>query len=98
MLSITNSTLAPAGASTTLGSVPHQLLGFLSQWNNTVVTGHAYDKCIACSKTVVERYKRDGFEFVLEALNSPESLEEITGLKEAKECAAEWVCSAEDDF
>lgn len=35
-----------------LGSVPHQIRGSLSQWNNSVVEGAAYDRCTACSSTV----------------------------------------------
>jgi len=78
--------------------VPHQLLGFLAQWNTISVKGDAYDKCVACSKAVVDKYKQDGFNFVLEVLNHSEVLEEITGMKKEKEVVVDWVSTNEDDF
>lgn len=38
--------------SSPLGIVPHSIRGFLSNFSNIIVTGHAYDKCTACSKYV----------------------------------------------
>lgn len=32
--------------------VPHQLRGFLAQFNNKLITGAAYDRCTGCSETV----------------------------------------------
>lgn len=52
--------LAPAeqGSSLTdntehpLGIMPHQVRGFIAHYAQLVVTGHAFDKCTACSATV----------------------------------------------
>jgi ubiquitin-like modifier-activating enzyme ATG7 len=82
--------LAPAeqGASLTdntehpLGIMPHQVRGFIAHYAQLVVTGHAFDKCTACSATVVKEYRERGMEFVLEVLNRPNYLEELTGLTE----------------
>ncbi|TPX43321.1 hypothetical protein SeLEV6574_g05134 [Synchytrium endobioticum] len=64
-----------------LGLVPHQIRGFLSHFSNLLVTGHAYDKCTACSDVVLDEYRKRGFDFVRVVLDNPEYLEELTGLK-----------------
>jgi ubiquitin-like modifier-activating enzyme ATG7 len=94
--------LAPAESaetqSTSLGSVPQQIRGFLSQWKSLIVSGECYDKCTACSDPIVDAYKKDGFEFVLKVLNNPEVLEEMTGISQEKAQETEWDFTAEDDF
>eukprot|EP01114_Cavostelium_apophysatum_P021406 TRINITY_DN7457_c0_g1_i3.p1 TRINITY_DN7457_c0_g1~~TRINITY_DN7457_c0_g1_i3.p1 ORF type:complete len:569 (-),score=161.84 TRINITY_DN7457_c0_g1_i3:54-1760(-) len=89
-----------ASPSTPFGIIPHTIRGFLSQFNNVLVTGQAYDKCTACSKTVVEEYKKNGFNFLLQAFNTPSFLEDLTGLTEMKKEAEEidWENAEEDDF
>lgn len=85
---------------TPFGLIPHTIRGFLAQYNNVLVIGNAYDKCTACSKIVLEEYNKRGFEFLLQVFNSPNYLEDITGLtkmkKEAEE--VEWELAEEDDF
>lgn len=52
--------LAPADQGTSLtdntehplGIMPHQVRGFIAHYAQLVVTGHAFDKCTACSPTV----------------------------------------------
>jgi ubiquitin-like modifier-activating enzyme ATG7 len=57
--------------------------------------GHAFDRCTACSKSVLLEYLRSGFEFVKRVCNEPNMLEELTGLHQLKKDAAEisfdWV-------
>lgn len=43
-------------SSSILGLLPHQIRGFLSQFNNMLITGQAYDKCTACSQKVIYHY------------------------------------------
>ncbi|TPX68561.1 hypothetical protein SpCBS45565_g03085 [Spizellomyces sp. 'palustris'] len=77
-----------------LGLVPHQIRGFLTHFANLLLVGHAYDKCTACSDTVLSLYHKEGNDFLLRALASPDYLEEVTGLKqmhkETEEAAVEW--------
>jgi ubiquitin-like modifier-activating enzyme ATG7 len=40
------------GTNSVLGSVPHQLRGFLAQFRNLQLVGAAYDKCTGCSEIV----------------------------------------------
>lgn len=63
-----------------LGLIPHQIRGFLASFNNMLVVGDAYDRCTACSATVVEDYKKRGHEMLLQAFNEDKFLERLTGL------------------
>jgi ubiquitin-like modifier-activating enzyme ATG7 len=71
-----------------LGIVPHQIRGFLSTFQNMVISGKSYDCCSACSDKVTYLYKQDGWEFVKKALNDKGYVEEISGLAEVSEIAA----------
>lgn len=70
---------------TELGIVPHQIRGYLSFFNNLIITGHRYDKCVACSDPVVEAYLTRKNEFLFEAFNNPKHLEDITGITAMKQ-------------
>lgn len=85
-----------------LGSVPHQMRGFLNAWNNMVVKGSAYDCCSACSDKVIDEYKLGGWEFVKRALCEKGWVEEISGLKEVQRRAEEegmegWEGSSDEE-
>jgi ubiquitin-like modifier-activating enzyme ATG7 len=72
---------APASASgSTLGLLPHQVRGFLSQLTMVTPSCAAFDCCTGCSAPVVEKYRQAGPTFVTQACNSPSYLEELTGL------------------
>ncbi|KAG7493537.1 hypothetical protein JOB18_011245 [Solea senegalensis] len=66
---------------TSLGLVPHQIRGFLSRFDNVLPASLAFDKCTACSPTVLEHFEREGFNFLSKVFNSSHSfLEDLTGL------------------
>jgi ubiquitin-like modifier-activating enzyme ATG7 len=67
-----------------LGYLPHQLRGFLRHYNILPITGYAYNRCIACSDAVLEQFKKFGIQFVLQVINQPRILEDITGLTNMK--------------
>src|ERR1700761_6669053 len=46
-----------------LGLVPHQIRGFLSEFQNVVVRGRSYEPCSACSAAIASAYKTDGWGF-----------------------------------
>lgn len=91
-----------------LGVVPHQLRGFLAQFNNKLITGAAYNKCTGCSETVLKEYETRGFDMALRAFNETGYLEKLTGLdklhadSEAAMESVDWVEGDEgeggDDF
>ncbi|KAL7752443.1 Autophagy protein 7 [Sorochytrium milnesiophthora] len=66
--------------SSPLGIVPHQIRGFLGQFNNMLVTGEAYNRCTACSDTIMTAFQQDGTEFVLQVCGDSGVLERVTGL------------------
>ena len=99
---------APASASSSedrgdhpLGLVPHQIRGFLSNFQNLNITGKSYDCCSACSDRVLDAYRQDGWSFVEKALNNKDYVEELSGLKEvqrqAEAAAADIEWSEEED-
>ena len=79
--------LAPAPLSHTedrgshpLGLVPHQIRGFLANFQNIVIRGMSYNCCSACSEKVIDAYKSEGWSFVKRALNEQGFVEELSGL------------------
>ncbi|RIA85270.1 hypothetical protein C1645_782203 [Glomus cerebriforme] len=86
--------------STPLGIIPHQIRGFLTNFNNLLIVGQAYDKCTACSDKILEEYKSNGFEFLKRVFDSPTYLEELTGLAklhQESEAAGDFVWDEEDN-
>lgn len=67
-----------------LGIVPHQIRGFLSNWNNMTIRGHSYDCCSACSDKVISAYRKNGWEFVKKALLDKDYITELSGLAEVQ--------------
>ena len=96
--------LAPANGSCALGSVPHQLRGFLSQWSNMALYGASFDRCVACSNAVVREYLARGFDFLLEVFNNPTYLEAVSGITAMRleenvvDGGSTWVTTDTDDF
>ncbi|KAJ4827925.1 Autophagy protein 7 [Turnera subulata] len=71
-----------------LGLLPHQIRGTLYQFSQMTLVGHASNSCTACSSTVVAEYRKRGMEFLLQAINLPTYLEDITGLTELMKSAS----------
>lgn len=70
----------PSNGSVSMSYVPHQLRGFLNAFQTMVITGEAFDKCIACSSKVASAYAANGPSLLEKACNSTAYLEELTGL------------------
>lgn len=68
------------GAESCLGIVPHQIRGFLSQFQQVLPTTAAFSCCTGCSPTILNMYKTQGFDFLLKAFNDSSFLEEVSGL------------------
>ncbi|KAF5177870.1 Ubiquitin-like modifier-activating enzyme atg7 [Thalictrum thalictroides] len=71
-----------------LGILPHQIRGSVSQFSQMTLVGHSSSSCTACCSTVVSKYRKRGMQFVLEAINHPTYLEDITGLTELMKSAS----------
>ncbi|KAH6675596.1 autophagy-related protein-like protein 7 [Halenospora varia] len=70
-----------------LGIVPHQIRGFLSTFQNKIISGKSYDCCSACSPKIVSEYHRQGWEFVKRALTEKDYVTELSGLAEVQRAA-----------
>jgi ubiquitin-like modifier-activating enzyme ATG7 len=78
------------------GCLPHTIRGFLSRFQQTIVTGQAFKQCTACSEVVIHAYNRDGIDFVLNVMNQPASyLEELSGVAALKREADKMLADAE---
>ncbi|KAL6992408.1 Autophagy protein 7 [Sarracenia purpurea var. burkii] len=73
-----------------LGILPHQIRGSLSQFSQMILVGHSSQSCTACCCTVVSEYRERGLDFVLEAINHPTYLEDLTGLTELMKSASSF--------
>ncbi|KAK4217135.1 hypothetical protein QBC37DRAFT_62717 [Rhypophila decipiens] len=84
-----------------LGIIPHQIRGFLYNWQTMVIRGQSYPQCSACSKPIIDAYKEDGWEFIKKALGSRDYVAELSGLAEvqrqAEAASADVEWSEEDD-
>lgn len=65
-----------------LGLVPHQIRGFLSNFQNLIIKGQSYDCCSACSPKIVDAYKQGGWTFIKRALTDKDYVTELSGLAE----------------
>ncbi|XP_044976352.1 ubiquitin-like modifier-activating enzyme atg7 isoform X2 [Hordeum vulgare subsp. vulgare] len=83
------------------GLLPHQIRGSVSQYNLLTLMGYSSSSCIACSNAVVREYRSRGLDFVMQVINEPTYLEDLTGLTELMKSAdysrVEWVDEADDD-
>ncbi|RDX68141.1 Ubiquitin-like modifier-activating enzyme atg7 [Mucuna pruriens] len=70
-----------------LGILPHQIRGSLSQFSQMSLIGYSSPSCTACSHTVVSEYRNQRMEFILQAINHPTYLEDLTGLTELMKSA-----------
>ncbi|GAV57384.1 ThiF domain-containing protein [Cephalotus follicularis] len=84
-----------------LGILPHQIRGSLSQFSQMMLVGNSSSSCTACCSTVVSEYRERGMEFILQAINHPTYLEDLTGLTELKKSASsfefDWDNEIDDD-
>jgi ubiquitin-like modifier-activating enzyme ATG7 len=67
-----------------LGQVPHMIRGQLHGFGHSCMCGTAFKQCTACSAPVVNELKDRGWDFVLDALRDPQSIERASGLSDLK--------------
>lgn len=70
---------------TILGEVPHQIRGFLHNFNTMKIVTPAYEYCSACSGRIVEACKENKWEFVRRSVQDSDYIEDLSGLKKVKE-------------
>jgi ubiquitin-like modifier-activating enzyme ATG7 len=79
-----------------LGTVPHQLRGFLHSWQVLPMSGQPFKCCVACSQPVIDGWKNEGWPFILKALTKQGFLEEISGINAMKAELVDEDCEWED--
>lgn len=82
---------------TILGELPHQIRGFLHNFNNIKLRAPNYKYCSACSIPVLQACKTNGWEFVVKALNDNKYVEELSGLTRVQQ-EAEKAALAFEEF
>jgi ubiquitin-like modifier-activating enzyme ATG7 len=65
-----------------LGIIPQQIRGDLSNFSMNVMYGECFDKCIGCSAKINEAYLAGPEQFLINACNRPDYLEDLTGITE----------------
>eukprot|EP00038_Savillea_parva_P003958 m.132452 g.132452 ORF g.132452 m.132452 type:complete len:714 (+) comp11334_c0_seq1:176-2317(+) len=84
-----------------LGAVPHQVRGMLAEFAQMTLDGQAFDCCTACSPTIVAAYEASLTDLLLGACNTPNYLEDLSGLSAlhagVDELDFDWD-DQEDDF
>ncbi|CAM8994838.1 unnamed protein product [Rhodiola kirilowii] len=93
---VSNSTLG-GHSEQPLGILPHQIRGSLSQFSQMTLLGRSSNSCTACSTTVVNEFQQRGMEFILQAINHPTYLEDLTGLTELMKSASEFNLDWDND-
>ncbi|KAJ9080457.1 Autophagy protein 7 [Entomophthora muscae] len=66
-------------------TVPHQIRGFLSNFQFISLLGQPYPNCTACSDKVLAAYAENGFKFLKLVFADPHYLSKVTGLQEMLE-------------
>lgn len=84
-----------------LGIVPHQIRGFVANFQNVLINGKSYPQCSACSRPILDAYRQEGWDFVKKALGDREYVTELSGLAEIQrqaEAMAEALDLSDDDM
>lgn len=68
-----------------LGSVPHQIRGFLSKFQQILPIVKRFERCVGCGDAIAQQYEQNGWKFVRDVMNSSTKLEEVTGLDELQD-------------
>ena len=87
--------------SSILGPVVHQIRGMLHSYESMYPTTPCFDRCTACSQTVIDMYLRDGRGFLLNVFNGPakylEDVSGLTALKRSMEAHEDSILTFDDD-
>lgn len=82
-----------------LGIIPHSIRGNLNRYHIYMPTSPSFNKCSACSPSVVGAYRDKGFKFLLQVFNDPSYLEELAGLKDLQNVSDDvWALDSDDQL
>lgn len=66
---------------TDLGKLPHHLRGNLGDFETSIFYGRAFEQCVACSSFILDKYMLERDEFMLQVINDPSFIHQVTGLQ-----------------
>ena len=67
---------------TDLGKLPHHLRGSMGDFETSIYYGKAFEQCVACSGYILEAYNENRDQFMLNVLNDPSFIHQVTKLQE----------------
>ncbi|EGT50229.1 hypothetical protein CAEBREN_05797 [Caenorhabditis brenneri] len=70
---------------TMLGATPHQIRYFANRYQMILPIVKRFERCVACGDAIAKQYQQHGWKFVLDVMNSPSRLEQVTGLDALQE-------------
>lgn len=70
-----------------LGDTPHQIRGFLNSFSQNILISPGYKYCSACSSSVIQGYKDEGWSFIRKCLGDSSYLERMCGLQKVQQDA-----------
>uniref|UniRef100_A0A1I7UCR6 Ubiquitin-like modifier-activating enzyme ATG7 n=1 Tax=Caenorhabditis tropicalis TaxID=1561998 RepID=A0A1I7UCR6_9PELO len=76
---------SPDDNTTMLGSVPHQIRGFLSKFQQILPIVKRFERCVGCGDAIAQQYQQNGWKFVRDVMNSSSKLEKVSGLDELQD-------------
>lgn len=65
----------------------------MSEFDNQIFYGKAFEKCVACSKHILEEYNANRDEFMLKVLNDPSFIHKVTKLQEELDSYENMECN-----
>ena len=84
------------GKKSLLGSLPDQVRGFLGSFQSFPAVTEKFEKCICCSRAVVDEYRKRKLDFFREVIQNGKILTKISGVDEFNERVSEEF--PDDDF
>lgn len=92
----------PVALHSRLGAVPEQIRGSVNTHSTTLLSGKRNPACTACSSGILTACEKEGSAFLLRCIDSPEHIEEVSGLGaskalwEAQNADDDWSCHSSD--
>ncbi len=68
-----------------IGIIPQQIRGEINGYSNTIMHGYYYNKCVACSDIVADKFKDEGYDFIIKCINENKYIEKICRIGECSE-------------
>jgi ubiquitin-like modifier-activating enzyme ATG7 len=68
-----------------IGIIPQQIRGEINGYSNTIMHGYYYDRCVACSDIMVDKFRDEGYDFIIRCINENKYIEKTCKVGECSE-------------